>query len=72
MKIAEITSQYRRDLTLILECESCGHMEENVSGYDDANYHQNVIPKRKCEECGEAAPADHRPLAPKYNENQTV
>ena len=66
MKIQKITSQHPRDFTAILECEHCGHTIDEHSGYDDTNYHQNVIPKIKCPKCGKAAPEDHRPLAPKH------
>lgn len=43
MRIKEIISQHRRDFKAIFECEHCGYTETK-SGYDDANYHQNVIP----------------------------
>lgn len=46
MKIKNIVSQYRRDFQAIYECEHCGHTKEG-SGYDDENFHQNVIPKMK-------------------------
>ena len=46
MRIKEIISQHRRDFKAIFECEHCGHTETK-SGYDDANYHQNVIPKNE-------------------------
>lgn len=36
-----------RDFKAIFECEHCGHTKTK-SGYDDANYHQNVIPTMKC------------------------
>ena len=65
MKIKEITSQSRRDFTAIYVCESCGE-EKAMGGYDDDNFHQNVIPKMKCEECGEIAPDNYRPLTTKY------
>ena len=44
MIIKEMISQHRRDFTAIMECEFCGHTEKNDYGYDDAYYHQNVIP----------------------------
>lgn len=46
MKIKTIESQHRRDFYAIYECEHCGH-EHKGSGYDDANFHQNVVPKKK-------------------------
>lgn len=52
MKIKQITSQHRRDFTAIYECQHCGD-EERASGYDDANFHQNVIPNMECGKCGQ-------------------
>ena len=65
MKIKEILSQNRRDFTAIYICEHCGH-EEKLGGYDDKNFHANVIPNMKCHECKKIAPENYRPLAPKY------
>lgn len=70
MKIKEIISQNRRDFTAIYVCEKCGH-EEKSSGYDDANFHDNVIPSFICPECGESSISlgvEVRPLKPKYPE----
>ncbi len=72
MKIKKITSQHRRDFTAIMECEHCGSEELNRYGYDDANYHQNVIPAMKCKHCGETAPEDYRALTTKYPEGVQV
>ncbi len=71
MKIQKIKSQHRRDFTAIYECEHCGHTHES-SGYDDAHFHQNVIPKMKCKECGNTSGDDYRPLTTKYHEHQIV
>jgi transcription elongation factor Elf1 len=65
MKIKKILSQHRRDFTAIYECEHCGH-EKKAGGYDDDNFHRNVIPGMTCESCGKKAGEDYRPLAPKY------
>lgn len=51
MRIKEKLSQHRRDFRAIYECEHCGN-EVRDYGYDDANFHQNVIPAMKCAECG--------------------
>lgn len=67
MKIKKIKSQNRRDFTAIYECEHCGHTEEG-DGYDDANFHQNVIPNMECGKCGKKAKDNYRPLKPKYPE----
>jgi hypothetical protein len=71
MKIKTITSQHRRDFWAIYECEHCG-AEQKGSGYDDANFHQNVVPQMKCEQCGKIAPDNYRPLTTKYPEGTVV
>ena len=71
MRIKKIISQYRRDFTAIYECEHCGH-EKKASGYDDKNFHENVIPDAACEKCGKKADANYRPLATKYPEGFQV
>jgi predicted RNA-binding Zn-ribbon protein involved in translation (DUF1610 family) len=65
MKIKKIISQHRRDFFAVYECEHCGYTM-NSQGYDDANFHQNVIPKITCPECGRCAPPEYRPLTTKY------
>jgi transcription elongation factor Elf1 len=72
MKIQKITSQHRRDFTAIMECEHCGHEEVNRYGYDDDNYHRNVIPNMECGQCGKTASEDYRPLGTKYSEGVQV
>jgi len=71
MHIKKITDQIRRDFWAIYECEHCGY-QQNGSGYDDANFHQNVIPVMKCEVCGKTAGDEYRPLATKYPEGMQV
>ena len=71
MKIKTILDQYRRDFFAIYECEHCGH-EKKGRGYDDANFHQNVIPQMKCPECDKVAGDDYRALETKYPEGMTV
>lgn len=51
MKIQKILSQNRRDFTAIYECQPCGHTQEGY-GYDDANFHNEVIPNMECKACG--------------------
>lgn len=58
MKIKEIISQHRRDFSAIMVCEHCESEQKLNSGYDDAFYHQNVIPVMKCESCGKTASED--------------
>jgi len=71
MRIKTNTSQHRRDFQAIYECEHCG-AEQKGSGYDDVNFHQNVVPQMKCEQCGEVAPDNYRPLTTKYPEGTVV
>ena len=68
MKIKEIVSQHRRDFWAIYECEHCEHKTDKKSGYDDANFHQNVIPKMKCPKCNKTALDNYKPLTTKYPE----
>lgn len=71
MKIKTIESQNRRDFYAIYECEHCGHTKRG-SGYDDSNFHRNVIPVMKCEKCGKAADENYRPMGTKYAEHECV
>lgn len=71
MKIKEILSQHRRDFTAIYECEHCGSSKKS-GGYDDANFHENVIPTMVCDSCGKISPENYRPLATKYPQSTTV
>jgi hypothetical protein len=44
-------------------------------GYDDRNFHDNVIPDMKCPACGKSAldlGVDYRPLTTKYPEGFQV
>jgi len=71
MRIKEIKSQHRRDFKAIFECEHCGATEEK-GGYDDAYYHNEVIPNMECKECGKKSPKDYIPNATKYPEGYQV
>lgn len=71
MKIQRFIWQDRRDFQAVYECEHCGEVRVG-RGYDDANFHQNVIPKMTCEKCGKAAPDNYRPLTTKYPEGMQV
>ena len=53
MKIKNIISQSRRDFKADYICENCGNIETK-DGYDDRNFHDNVIPKMKCSKCGKS------------------
>jgi primosomal protein N' len=71
MKIQKITSQNRRDFQAVYVCEHCGYTEEGY-GYDDSNFHQNVIPNMKCNKCGKKSPPDYLALSTKYDDSQTI
>jgi hypothetical protein len=71
MKIKEFKSQHRRDFRAIYECEHCGATKEGY-GYDDANFHDNVIPRMKCDSCGKSAPDSYLPLATKYPDGMVI
>jgi primosomal protein N' len=71
MRIKKLVSRNRRDFTAIYICENCGSTEESY-GYDDSNFHKNVIPKMKCKSCGETSPDNYRPLTTKYPDGKRV
>lgn len=54
MKIKTVLRQHRRDFHALYECEGCGIIVNGV-GYDDTNFHQNVVPAMKCQSCGKSA-----------------
>lgn len=66
MKIKQILTQHRRDFTATLVCEHCEHEQKLLGGYDDAFYHENVIPNIECNDCGKVSPKDYKPHTPKY------
>jgi len=71
MRIKSIKSQHRRDFWAVYECQHCGHNQEDY-GYDDAYFHNDVIPNLKCWKCGKKAGGDYRPLATKYPEGHQI
>lgn len=71
MKIKTILSQSRRDFKAIYVCEHCG-VEEQGYGYDDDNFHRNVVPTKVCKSCGKKAPNDFRPVGTKHHEHEVV
>lgn len=71
MRIIRIMRQHRRDFTAIYKCEHCGH-EVEANGYDDAHFHNNVVPGMICSECKKTASDDYRPLTTKHPEGMQV
>ncbi len=66
MKIDKILSQHRRDFTARYRCQHCNATTEG-RGYDDDNFHRNVIPDMACESCGlRADPETYRPMGTKH------
>lgn len=71
MRIKKKIDQYRRDFNAIYECEHCGH-EYKSSGYDDANFHNNVVPKFECPKCKKVADDEYKPMTTKYAEGYQI
>jgi len=71
MKIKKIIRQHRRDFTAIYECEHCGFTHKSY-GYDDTNFHKNVIPNMICGQCGKKADINYRPLTTKYTDKAII
>lgn len=68
MRIKEIVSQHRRDFTAVYACGHCG-AERKGPGYDDANYHENIVPAMACSKCGKAGEPDgYAPRTPRHPE----
>jgi len=40
------------DFWAVYECEHCGYITDEIAGYDDVNFHKNVIPNMECKKCG--------------------
>lgn len=58
MKIKQILDQTRRDFSAIMKCEFCQNEAKLTSGYDDRNYHDNVIPSMVCNDCGKSTKSE--------------
>lgn len=71
MKIKKLHHQHRRDFRATYECEHCKHTED-MDGYDDENFHVNVIPGMKCKECGKTSPEDYVRRATRYPEESVI
>ena len=55
MKVTRRYNQSRRDLSIDMECESCGAKDSYGSAYDDYNFWANVVPSFKCKQCGNSS-----------------
>jgi len=65
MKIKEIIDQNGKDFIAIYKCEHCNNTEEN-RGYDDRNFHENVISIMECKSCGKTSNDNYVPRNTKY------
>lgn len=54
MRLKTKLGQHRRDFRAVYECDHCGTTVEG-RGYDDVNFHQNVIPAMVCPVCKKTA-----------------
>jgi rubredoxin len=52
MRIKEIKKRMNNDFWAVYECEHCGYITDEIAGYDDVNFHKNVIPNMECKKCG--------------------
>lgn len=52
MRIIGITAALGRDLYGTLLCEHCEATAKLSGGYDDAHWHNNVLPAFHCKKCG--------------------
>jgi len=50
MKTIEFCWMHRYDYEALCECEHCGN-KQYMRGYNDANFHNNVVPKVRCHKC---------------------
>ena len=77
MKLVKKLSQHRRDFKGEYKCQGCGNVEidNRLDSYDDAYFHENVIPAMKCDKCGESTKTlgvDYQPAATKYPEGYQI
>ena len=70
MKIQKIIYEDRRDFKAIFECQFCGYTEK-LWGYDDLNFHHNVIPDMKCKKCNKSINENVDELNEKYRPQTT-
>lgn len=75
MRIKKITWQHRRDFEADMICPNCNNIEKLTAGYDDAFYHNNVIPEKKCSKCNKSENdlnVNYKPRPTKYEEGQVI
>lgn len=72
MKITKIYNRNRRDFTFDAKCEHCGHKAFGARGYDDDNFHNNVVPKMECPSCDKTSSEVGERPTPRYPRDLTV
>lgn len=77
MKLIKRLSQRRRDFQGVYKCEFCGNTDKDSSmnSYDDEFFHTEVIPSKKCKNCGESTLSkggDITPTATRYPEGMQL
>lgn len=75
MKVTKRYNQHRRDLSIDMECESCGATDTDTGAYDDRNFWDNVVPGFPCPKCGKSTKdlgLDAEIMPTKYSEGFQV
>lgn len=75
MKVIKRYNQFRRDLSIDMECEDCGQKETYTHAYDDRNFWDNVIPNWKCKSCGKSTKdlgLEAEIMPTKYSEHEVI
>lgn len=66
MKVVRRYDQYRRDLSVDMECESCGNKETYTSAYDDRYFWDEVQPNFECKSCSKSTKDLELPVTPQH------
>jgi hypothetical protein len=75
MKVIKRYNQYRRDLSIDMECEGCEATDSYHSAYDDRYFWDSVVPNFKCNSCGKTTRqlgAEVEQMPTRYAEGQQV
>jgi hypothetical protein len=62
MKIKQITARRWHGLTMTvdLECEHCGQVEENRYVYGDRHLYDEILPEMECLKCRKSQAPQHK------------
>lgn len=65
MHLIKVIKKSRNDFKGVYQCETCHciHIDAGLDSYDDANYHNNVIPKMQCPFCDDLNLSDQYHMA---------